>query len=160
MAAVSNVSLSIGDSSTANSKDVTVSGTLTFDTGDVGKNYRLEIKLFGEDAEGDRLPDTDPAGDDELYTFIFWLTSTGWLPRPYKQISVTAAGSQPFTYTRTISSGTLDEDSGNIVVPPSSIGLPPPPPLPRFDEVYAKVTLSVAPSSSSARSKNTVTGIY
>lgn len=154
MAAVSNVSLSITDGSTADSKSVTVSGTLTFDPSEIGKNYRLAIKLFGEDLDGDKLPDTDPAGDDELYTFMFG----NFFKSLYKSITVAAAGSQSFTELRTISGEKLNEDSGNILVKPQIPSLPPFP-LPRRDEVYAKVTLSVAPSSSTARSA-TVTGFF
>uniref|UniRef100_UPI004055C8CE hypothetical protein n=1 Tax=Candidatus Electronema sp. TaxID=2698783 RepID=UPI004055C8CE len=154
MAAVSNVSLSITDGSTTETKTVAVSGTLTFEESDIGKNYRLAIKLFGEDLDGDNLPNTDPAGDDELYTFMFG----SFFKSLYKSITVAAAGSQSFTELRTISKEKLDEDSGNILVKPPVIGLPPVK-LPRTDEVYAKVTLSVAPYSSTARSA-TVTGFY
>lgn len=153
MAAVSNVSLSITDGSTPEKKAVTVSGMLTFDHSEIGRQYRLEIKLFGEDLAGDNLPSTDPAGDDELYTFMFG----NFFKSQYKSITVAAAGSQSFTFTRTISTEKLNEDSG---VNTSVIGLPPHIHIkPQTDEVYAKVTLSVAPSSSTARSA-TVTGSF
>lgn len=157
MAAVSHVSLSIKNSSTANSKDVTVTGELTFDSSDIGRRYHLAIKLFGEDKPGDNLPASDTPGDDELYTFRFFVGGfIFWLP--YKSITATAAGSHSFTETRTVSSATLDEDSGNVFISLPDINSPSLY-FPRLDEVYAKVTLSAAPSSSIARS-NTVTGFF
>ena len=41
MATVSNISLSIPDTSSADTRNVTVSGTITFDATEVGKSYRL-----------------------------------------------------------------------------------------------------------------------
>jgi hypothetical protein len=160
MAAVSNVSLSITDGSTPETKTVTVSGTLTFNADEIGRHYRLAIKLFGEDLDGDNLPDTDPAGDDDLYTFMFggFIYRPSFFPlRPYTQFTPNKE-EYPFTYTRTISKEKLDEDSGSITIPSPAMGTPPLK-LPRTDEVYAKVTLSVAPSSSTARSA-TVTGFF
>lgn len=154
MATVSNVSLAITTGTDANSKSVTVAGTLNFQASDIGKQYRLEIKLFGKDTEGDNLPSTDPAGDDELYTFRFG----SFFMLPYKTITAAAEGSQAFSEAKNISKAILDEDSGNILIPSPAIGTPPLK-LPRVDEVYAKVTMSLAPSSSSAQS-NTVTGFY
>ena len=154
MATVSNVSLAITTGTDANSKSVTVAGTLNFQASDIGKQYRLAIKLFGKDAAGDNLPGTDSTGDDELYTFSF-ITFFALL---YKPITVTVAGAQAFSETRQINKVTLDEDSGNIIVPPPFPGIPPLQ-IPRLDEIYAKATLSLAPSSSSAQS-NTVTGFY
>jgi len=138
MASISNVSLSIENGSTANTKKVTVNGTLTFVAGNVGKSYRLVIKLRGEDKAGDNLPDTDSGPDDELFTYT-WSNPV----RSYKVISVTSAGSQNFSHMRVISAGILDEDSGKVY-----IGSPAPHSpafLPRDDEIYATVTLKNPP---------------
>lgn len=151
MASVSNVSLSIADGPTASTKSLTVTGTMQFSAGEVGQVYRLEIKIFGEDAPGDKIGASDPAGDDELYTFL-WGPSL-FNKKPYKQITVAAAGAQTFTETRSINAEKLDEDSGTVPIqnaPPGTPGFP------RKDEVYAKASLSSAPSS--ARSATVIVG--
>ena len=155
MAAVSNVSLSITDGSTPKEKTVTVSGMLTFDSREVARQYRLEIKLFGEDLEGDSVPSTVPAGDDELYTFMF--KGPSFFPfRPYTQFAPNKE-EYPFTFTRTISAENLNEDSGVDTI---LVGLPPHTHIkPKTDEVYAKVTLALAPWSSTVNS-NTEKGIF
>ena len=150
MASVSNISLSISNGSTANKQNVTVTGTMNFDPGEVGKSYRLEIKIFGEDKSGDQLPSTDSIGDDVLYTF-----SWGTLPfiKPFKEYTVAAAGSQTFTWTRAISDEKLDEDKGTL----NNDNWPPGTQPPLQDEVYAKVMLSGTPAS--ARSATVIAGI-
>ncbi|HEY9748638.1 MAG TPA: hypothetical protein V6C63_08165 [Allocoleopsis sp.] len=140
MASISQVSLSISQGSAANTKNVTVSGTMSFDAGEVGKSYRLEIKLLGEDKSGDNLPFDDSAGEDELYTFLW---GTLFIKTPYKQFTVAAAGPQPFKETRVLSDETLDEDKGKVKVGEADINSPIF--LPRKDEVYAKVSLSSTP---------------
>lgn len=142
MPSISNVSLLLANGSTQNTRNVTVSGTLNFDAGEVGKSYRLEIKLFGEDKSGDLTGPGDFIGDDELYSF-----SWGFFPynKPYKQITVAAAGAQNFTETRTISNEKLDEDSGLTTVKSPAEGTPDLPGPPRRDEVYARVSLAGAP---------------
>ena len=87
MATVSDICLSISNSSMANSKNVTVSGSMNFDTSDVGKSYRLEIKIFGEDKPDDSLASDDHIGDDELYTFYFRGRSPFWRV-PFKLFTV------------------------------------------------------------------------
>lgn len=64
MASVSDISSSVAAGSTGTTKNVTVSGTLSFDAGEVDKPDRLEIQLFGGDEQGDTLPSTDAVGDD------------------------------------------------------------------------------------------------
>jgi len=153
MATVSNIFLLISNSSTENTQNITVSGTMNFDMSEVGKNYRLEIKIFGEDKPGDRLPSDDRFGDDELYTFYF----RGRLPLwrvPFKQFIVATVGPQTFTETRAISNNELDEDSGREIVGWADIHSPIY--MQRADEVYAKVVLSVAPSTPSSARSNTV----
>jgi len=153
MASLSNIVLLPPKNGVApNTKDITVTGTMTFDASEVGKTYRLEIKIFGEDKPDDNLPVGDAIGDDELYTFSWGF----FFPKfPYKQFSVAAAGSQKFTEVRTISSDKLDEDSGSILIPSGDINTPPTS-FPRKDEVYAKVSLSAVPVSD--RSPTVVVG--
>ncbi len=152
MASVSNIAMSIANGSSTSSRNVTVTGTMTFDTSEVGKSYRLEIKLLGEDKVGDKLPAGDPVGDDEIYTFS-WGTLLN--KKAYKQFTVAAAGPQTFTETRAVSNGSLDEDSGQVKIGEADINTP----LffPRQDEVYARVSLSGTPST--ARSSTVIAGI-
>lgn len=153
MASVSNVSLALAEGSPTATTSVTVGGTLTFDAGDVGKTYRLEIVLLGEDKSGDKLPAGDPLGDDTLYTF-----SWGFFPfmKAYKTVTVAAAGSLPFTETRMVTDTKLDEDSGNVQIASPDNGNTPLY-MPRKDEVYARATLSGAPVT--ARSATVTAGI-
>jgi hypothetical protein len=127
---------------------------MSFDATEVGKSYRLAIEIWGEDKSDDNLPSTDAVGDEELYTYMW---GSWFLRRAYRQFTVSAAGSQTFTEARTISNGTLDEDSGSSTGPSSpdneNTTLPG---LPRRDELYAKVTLSGTPVT--ARSATVVTG--
>ena len=148
MASVTKVSLAIASGPTPTTKNVTASGSLLFDAADVGKSFRLEIKVFGEDKTGDKLPPTDGLGDNELYTFLWGVNVFN--KKPYKVIAVAAAGPQPFTETRPVSVEKLDEDTGTF--PPNNAppGTPGPP---LKDEGYARVTLSGAPTS--ARSATT-----
>lgn len=134
MASISNVSLSLS------SGNVTVSGTMQFDSGEVGKSFRLAIKLFGEDKAGDNLPPSDSVGDDEIYAFVWG--SNIFNQKPYKQFTIATAGPQPFTETRALSEENRDEDSGNVM-----LGNSPPVPMMRADEIYASVTLSGSPVS-------------
>lgn len=150
MASVSNIVLSIANGSAASTRDVTVTGTMNFDASEVGKSYRLEIKVFGEDKAGDKLPATDSVGDDALYTF-----SWGFPNKGFKPLTVAAAGAQTFTETRAISNVKLDEDSGKVKIADADIVTPVF--FPRQDEVYAKVSLSGTPTS--ARSATVIAGI-
>ena len=154
MASVSNVTLAIANGSSSLMKSATVSGTLTFDASDVGKKYHLAIALVGEDKSGDTLPSTDPVGDDEIYAFTWGLLLA---KKPYKVITVAAAGSQPFTETRSVNAVKLDEDPGKLL-PNGEVDINTPlPGLPLRDEVYARATLSGAPVS--ARSATLTVGI-
>ena len=90
MPTLSTPTLTLGDT-VSNKRDVTVAGTITFDAGDVGKTYRLEIKLFGDDSASDNRPAADSAADDLIYTYQ-WTPPFLFLPRPFKAITVTAAG--------------------------------------------------------------------
>jgi hypothetical protein len=140
MPTLSTPTLTLGNT-VNNKRNVTVAGSVSFDAGDVGKTYRLEIKLFGDDFTGDKLPSGDSVFDDELYTYSF--AGASLLPRPYKVLAVAAAGTVNYSEVRTIDVGLLDEDGGVI-----SINIDPPPPgIPRKDEVYARVTVSGAPVS-------------
>ena len=152
MASVSNVTLSLGNGPSSDTTNVTVGGTLTFDASEVGKSYRMEIVVMGEDLSGDNLPSTDTGADDSLYTFKW---GSLFLTKPYKQITVAAAGSQPFTETRAITSTSLDEDSGKVYVTDADINTPVY--MPRKDEVYARVTVTSVPAT--ARSATVIAGI-
>lgn len=144
MVSVSNVSLSTSSLSSTQT-NVTVSGTLNFDAGDVGRNYQMAIKIFGEDKADDKLPKDDEVGDDEIFAFL-------WSSGPVKLISVTKAGPQPFNETRVISASSLDEDKGDIQI--GVINLKDPIFRSRKDEIYAQVLLSSA--TISARSATVI----
>jgi hypothetical protein len=135
-----------------NKRDITVAGTLTFDTGDVGKAYRLEIKLYGEDKSGDALPSGDAVGDDLLYTYKF---ASPLILLPFKTITVAAAGSINFSEKRALNTGTLDEDPGTVIVGWADKNTPVL--APRKDELYAIVTLSGSPVTK--KSATVVAGI-
>lgn len=135
-----------------NKRDVTVAGSITFDAGDVGKTYRLEIKLFGEDKSDDTLPSGDAVGDDQIYTYSF---PGPLLPRPYKSFTVAAAGTVNYSEKRAVAVGSLDEDPGQQIVGWADINTPIF--MPRKDEVYASVTISGAPATK--KSATVVAGI-
>lgn len=153
MASVSKVTLSIGAASPSG-REVTVKGTLGFDASEVGKTFRLEIKILGEDKTGDKTPVDDPIGDDILYTY-------GWgsifLKRAFKEITVASAGAQSFTESRVISEELLDEDSGLVKVAQADINTPVF--MPRADEVYALVSLTSAPVSARSATVNSGLGV-
>ena len=69
MATLSTPTVTLG-ATTADKRDVTVAGTMNFDASDVGRTYRLEIKLYGEDLSGDKLPSSDSGADDLISTFM------------------------------------------------------------------------------------------
>ncbi|HEX3140257.1 MAG TPA: hypothetical protein VHQ87_09390 [Rhizobacter sp.] len=139
MPTLTTPTLTLGN--TANNKrDVTVAGSISFDAGDVGKTYRLEIKVYGEDKSGDVLGPGDALGSDLLYTYAF---PGPLIVMPYKNFKVTAAGSVPYSEKRAIDTSKLDEDPGTEVVGWADINTPIV--LPRKDEVYASVTVSAFP---------------
>lgn len=148
MASVSNISLSTAAGNNADTSKVTVTGTMNFDSTEVGKSYRLEIKIFGEDKAGDNLPAGDAVGDDELYTFRWNVLI------PYRTVQVAAAGANTFSEMRTISSSALDEDSGKVKIGEADINTP----IfsPRGDEFYARVVLSGAPVTAKSPTLKTV----
>jgi hypothetical protein len=152
MASVSNIVMLLSNGSTAETRNVTVTGTMTFDASEVGKSFRLEIQLFGEDKLGDTLPAGDSVGDDLIYTFSWGMLLN---KKAYRQFTVAAAGPQTFTETRPVSSEKFDEDPGKVQIGEADINTPVF--MPRQDEVYAKVTLSGAPVS--GRSATVIAGI-
>jgi hypothetical protein len=154
MASISNVTMSIANGTSSIARNVTVNGTMTFDANDVGKTYRLGIALVGEDLVGDKLPSGDPVGDDDVYDFKW-----GFLlnQKPYKTITVAAAGTQTFTETRSVSNVKLDEDPGKVELNAEPDINTPLPGFPRKDEVYARATLGLAPVI--ARSPTVIAGI-
>jgi hypothetical protein len=139
MPTLSTPTITLGNT-VSNKRDVTVAGNITFDAGDVGKTYRLEIKLFGEDMSGDNLPASDAAGDDLIYTYK-WPNPLLILPKPYKTITVSAAGNVSYSEKRAIANTVLDEDSGNVSNMVGGVLIQ----MPRSDEVYASVTIAGAP---------------
>jgi hypothetical protein len=151
MASILNPTLSLG-SSIGDKRNVTVAASLKFSASDVGRTYKLEIQLFGEDKSGDALPSGDAVGDDKIYTYA-WPGPV--LPRPYKMITVAAAGTVALSETRAVSNEALDEDPGKVVIGKADIHTPVF--MPRSDEVYARVTLGVA--SVSARTPTVQAGI-
>lgn len=149
MASISGVTMSIANGTSSTARNVTVNGTLSFDASDVGHTYHLAIGLFGEDKSDDKLPSGDPVGDDEIYVYRWGVLLA---QKPYKVVTVSAAGSVPFTETRSVSDAKLDEDTGTVAPNVQ----PPLPGVPRKDEVYARATLSGAPVS--ARSSTVTAG--
>jgi hypothetical protein len=139
MPTLSTPTLTLGDT-VSNKRDVTVAGTITFDAGDVGKTYRLEIKLFGDDSASDNRPAADSAADDLIYTYQ-WTPPFLFLPRPFKAITVTAAGNVSYSEKRAVASAALDEDSGVVSNMVGGVLIQ----MPRSDEVYAAVTIAGAP---------------
>jgi hypothetical protein len=142
MATLSIPTVTLG-ATNGDKRDVTVAGTMNFDASDVGRTYRLEIKLYGEDLSGDNLPAGDGGADDLISTFM-WV-SGGLLLRSYKAVTVLAAGSVNYVEKRAIETTKLDEDAGKEIVGWADINTPIY--MPRSDEVYAQVTLSAAPVS-------------
>lgn len=153
MASVSNVQLQLGSGATE--RPATVTGTLDFDASDVGKTFRLSIDLWGEDLADDDVASSDAAGDDLLYSFL-WVGGTP-LIRKYRSIAVSAPGSQTFTETRNVPAAKLDEDAGKFGSDKEADINTPLPGLPRRDEVYARVTVALPPST--ARSATVIAGI-
>lgn len=152
MATIQNPKTTLAAGGSNGQRAVTVTGMLNFDSGDVGKTFKLEIGLYGDDSTSDLRPAGDGAGDDLLYTFSF---AGGLFPRPYKLLTVQAAGSVPVNETRLVSDEKLDEDSGKVAV-----GQPTFQEfvfMPRSDEVYAKLTLGA--TSISAVSPTVQAGI-
>ena len=151
MPTLSTPTLTLG--ATDNGKrDATVAGSITFDAGDVGKTYRLEIKLFGEDKSGDALPSGDAVGDDQIYVYSF---PGPVFPQLFKSITVAAAGTVNYSEKRAVNTSALDEDPGNQLVGKADIHTPVF--MPRKDEVYARVTISGAPVTK--KSATVVSGI-
>jgi hypothetical protein len=148
MASISGVTMSIANGASTIARNVTVTGSMGFDASDVGRTYHLAISLFGEDKSDDKLPASDPVGDDNIFGFKW-----GFLATPYKTVTVAAPGTVPFTETRSVSNTKLDEDTGTVAPNVD----PPLPGIPRRDEVYARATLSGAPVS--ARSTTVIAGI-
>lgn len=140
MATLSTPTVTLGAIS-GGKRDVTVAGSMSFDASDVGRTYRLEIELYGEDLAGDKLPSGDSGADDLISTFM-WLAS-GVLLRSYKAVTVLAAGTVNYSEKRAIDTAKLDEDAGTGIVGWADINTPIL--MPRADEVYAKVTLGMAP---------------
>jgi preprotein translocase subunit Sec61beta len=152
MANISTPTVTLGATSAAK-RDVTVAGTMTFDASDVGRTYQLEISLYGEDLAGDALPADDSGADDLISTYM-WPAGSLFL-RPYRVVTVTAAGAISYSEKRAIDTSKLDEDPGKVVVGMADIHTPVY--MPRADEVYARVTLGAA--SVTKRSATVQSGI-
>lgn len=142
MATIQNPQISLG-SGAGDKRPVTVSGTMKFDAADVGRTFRLEIAVYGDDSTSDNRPVEDGPGDDVIYTFQW---PGPLLPRAYKLLTVQAAGNVSLTETRQVSNAALDEDTGKVHVGDADINTPLF--MPRSDEIYAKLTLT--PTSVSA----------
>lgn len=139
MPTLSTPTLTLGNT-VNNKRDVTVAGNITFDAGDVGKTYRLEIKLFGDDSSSDNRPASDTVADDLIYTYK-WTPPFLAFPRPFKTITVTSAGNVSYSEKRAVASASLDEDSGVVSNMVGGVLIQ----MPRSDEVYAAVTIAGAP---------------
>lgn len=153
MATISGVTMSIANGSSTAARNVTVSGTMKFDAGDVGRTYHLSIGLFGEDARDDHLPVGDDVGDDDVFAFKWGFLLT---QKPYKVVTVSAPGAVPFSETRAVSNVKLDEDPGDTSNAKEADIHTPLPGLPLRDELYARATLTAAPVS--ARSATVTSG--
>lgn len=142
MATLSTPTVTLG-STNGDKRDVTVAGTMNFDASDVGRTYRLEIQLYGEDLAGDSLPSDDSGADDLISTYMW--AGGGVFLRPYKAVTVAAAGAVSYSEKRAILTSKLDEDAGKVKIGMADINTPIF--APRADEVYAQVTLGTAPTS-------------
>lgn len=142
MATLSTPTVTLGSTS-GDKRDVTVAGKMIFDASDIGRSYRLEIRLYGEDLGSDSLPADDSGADDLISTYTW--SGGGFFLRPYKTITVAAAGTVNYTEKRAIDTAKLDEDAGKVKVGMADINTPVF--MPRADEVYAQVTLGTAPVS-------------
>ena len=136
MAQIKDVKLQIKPN-LADSKKVIVDFKLAFSTAEVGKTFRYDINLRGEDKSGDD-PEPGPTiiGGQLISDFTFGLGL------PSKLITATAL-EQSFSETRNISTQKLNEDPGfdSINVSPPEL----PPQLikvPHQDEIFAEVTLN------------------
>ena len=136
MAQIKDVKLQIQPKST-DLKKVIVDFKLTFTTAEVGKTFRYDINLLGEDKLGDEGPIV--IGGQLISDFSF-----GVFGIPSKLITATAT-EQSFTEIRNISTQKLNEDPGF-----DSINVSPPelPPqiikVPHKDEIYAEVSLKLS----------------
>ena len=151
MPSLNTPALTLG-STTNDQRDVTVSGSITFNASDIGKTYRLEIKVYGDDPAGDVLPSDDPVGNDLVYTYQW---AGPFLLKPYKSITVAAAGTINYSEKRSVTTSKLDEDKGTKIVGWAENDIPIL--MPRKDEVYASVTLAGAPVT--AKSAVVTTGV-
>jgi hypothetical protein len=152
MATIQNPQISLG-AGNSDTRPVTVSGTMKFDAADVGRSFRLEIAVYGDDSATDKRPVEDGASDDVIYTFK-WPGLL--LPLPYRVLTVQAAGNVPLSETRQVTTDALDEDSGKVQV---GIVSNTPVLLPRADEIYAKVTLTPTSTKVSATTPTISSGI-
>lgn len=153
MATLSTPTVTLG--ATSNDKrDVTVAGTMTFDASDIGRTYRLEIQLMGEDLAGDNLPSGDTGADDLISSFM-WVS--GGVPRAYRTVTVQATGAISYSEKRAIETSRLDEDAGLQKVGMADIHTPVF--MPRADEVYAQVTLGTAPVSKRSATVQAAIGV-
>lgn len=131
MAQVKDVKLQIKPNS-ASSKEVTVDFKLAFSTDEVGKKFRYDINLRGEDKpDDDREPGLTIIGGQLISDFTFGLGL------PSKLITATAV-EQSFSETRNISTQKLNEDPGFSPITKSGPGLM------YQDEIFAEVILNVS----------------
>lgn len=131
MAQIKDVKLQIKPNS-ASSKKVTVDFKLAFSTAEVGKNFRYDIDLRGEDKpDDDREPGLTIIGGQLISDFTFGLGL------PSKLITAMAT-EQSFSETRNISTQKLNEDPGFGPITTSGPGLM------YKDEIFAEVTLNLS----------------
>jgi hypothetical protein len=129
MAQIKDVKLQITPNS-ADSKKVKVDFKLAFSTADVGKTFRYDINLRGEDKpDDDRQPGPTTIGGQLISDFTFGLGL------PSKLFTPTAT-EHSFSETRNISTQKLNEDPGVSPITESGPGF--------FykDEIFAEVTLN------------------
>jgi hypothetical protein len=110
MAEVKNVVLAPITPVGADKLKVDVSYKLVFGPSEAGKQFKVAISLFGEDAAGDDEPaGLTLTGPQPLYTFGY-----GIAPHTRKYKTITAqAGEQSFTeLSREVDKGVLNEDPG------------------------------------------------
>ena len=109
MAQIKDVKLQIKPN-LADSKKVTVDFKLAFSTAEVGKTFRYDINLRGEDKPGDdQEPGPTMIGGQLISDFTFGIGL------PSKLITATAP-EQSFSETRSISTQKLNEDPGFDII--------------------------------------------
>jgi len=134
MATVKSVILSFANGTTADDRTAIVKYTFNFAAGDVGKAFRVSIKLWADDTgEG---PVLSPLFVQPLYTFHFG--NFLFFKNDYFVVTPSMAGDLSDTKQAIVATNLLNEDPGTTTVKLPNGKLIT---LPQRDEIYATVSL-------------------